>query len=150
MAIVALADAKRRLKIDSLDTTYDAELTPWLAAIGPALELYKHEVIEQRTVTDQIELCQACKFRIWSTPVISLTSVESWDGATTWDVANLAVTSGGVVRVMSGSPVDGLVDVVYEAGYATIPANYSEAALVALQNMWRGEERGVMGVQSRW
>src|SRR6266496_2221370 len=64
------------------------------------------------------------KFRVWSAPVISLTSVVSWDGLTTWDVSQMRASSSGLVRVMAGPLVSGLVDVIYQAGYAAIPERF--------------------------
>lgn len=145
MAIVNLAEAKRQLRIDPSNTADDVEIQAYCDGITGVIEDYKHEVIEQRTITEDVERLQwfGRRFRLWSVPVISLTSVQSWDGATTWNVANLRLTgSTGLVRVMAGPPLSGLAEAVYEAGYVTVPERYKRGALVALQHNWE-TRRGV-------
>jgi hypothetical protein len=158
MSIVTLAQAKEQLGIDSFDTSDDAELQEYVDAVTGAVEEYKHEVIEQRTITDEIEVHGSGwdwrggrKFRLWSAPVISLTSVVSWDSTITWDVSQMRVSSSGLVRVMAGLPVRGLVDVTYVAGYETVPLRYVRGALVILEHVWETQrgigtaEAGVIG-----
>jgi hypothetical protein len=154
-AMVSLADAKKALGMDPADHTFDDLLREYLAGVTGAVEDYKHEVIVRRTVTDELDLCgsgwygSARRFRLWSAPVISLTSVTSWDGAVTWDVTQMRVSPSGVVRVMAGPPVTGLVDVIYIAGLLQIPARYKRGALVVLQHVWetqRGQLTAMSGV----
>ena len=146
-AIISLADAKSQLHIDLTDHTLDDLLRDYLAAITSAAEEYKHEVIVRRTVTDLIDAgggwsLRGRRFRIWSAPIISLTSVVSWDGLITWDVSTMRVSPGGVVRVLpSGVPVTGLADVTYLAGYQQVPGRYRRGALVMLEHVW-GTQRG--------
>jgi hypothetical protein len=140
-AIVSLADAKGQLNIDLTDHSDDDELLDFIAATTAAAEDYKHEVIVRRAVTDEIDLCSvpyggARRFRLWSAPVISLTSVVLWDGSMTWDVTQMRVSAAGVVRVMGGDAVSGLVDVTYVAGRQIVPSNYKRGALVILQHLW--------------
>jgi hypothetical protein len=146
-AIVSLADAKAQLNMDPADASEDDELRGFIAATTGAVELYKHEVIARRTITDEIDLCRygyrgARKFRLWSAPVISLISVVSWDGSITWDVTQMRASESGLVRVMAGPPVTGLVDVAYLAGYQVIPDNYRQGALVVLQHAWESQRGG--------
>lgn len=153
-AIVSLSDAKKQLNIDLADHDDDDELLGFIAATTGAAEEYKHETIVRRTVTDELDLCGAPyggrrMFRVWSAPVISLTSVVSWDGAITWDVTQMRAGASGVVRVMGGPPVTGLVDVTYIAGYQVIPAHYKQGGLVILQHLWetqRGQGTIMSGV----
>ncbi len=150
MAIVTLTEAKRQLKIDPSDTGDDDEIQAYCDGITGVIEDYKHEIIEQRTITEDIERFQRFgrQFRLWSVPVISLTSVQSWDGTTTWDVANLRLAgSTGLVRVMAGPPLSGLAEAVYEAGYVIVPEKYKRGALVTLQHNWE-TRRGVGGKRS--
>jgi hypothetical protein len=153
-AIISLADAKNALNIDLASHSDDAELLEFIAAATGAAEGYKREVIVRRTVTDEIEMhgrygCGARRFRLWSAPVISLTSVAAWDGSVTWDVTQMRAAASGVVRVMAGPPVTGLVDVVYVAGRQVIPANYKRGGLVILAHLWetqRGQGTVMSGV----
>jgi len=111
-------------------------------------------VIVPRAITDEIEVSAYSgsfgwrqKFRVWSAPVISLTSIVSWDGLTTWNAADMRVSPSGVVRVMNGPWVCGLVDVTYQAGYASIPERYKQGALIILQHVWE-TQRGVGNVRA--
>lgn len=142
MSIVTLDQAKSQLGITGADD--DAELQGYVDAITGVVEEHLHEVVERRTVVDELELCGSRSFRLWSAPVISLTSVASLDGATTWDVTALHAASSGVVRVLSGFGPSGWVRVTYEAGYATVPDRYVRGALVILQHVWE-TQRGTMG-----
>jgi hypothetical protein len=154
-AIVSLADAKAQLGMDPADHRYDDLLRDYLAGITGALEDYKHEVIVRRTITDRLNLrgrgYGGRQFRLWSAPVISLTSVVSWDGSITWDVTQMRVSPSGVVRVMAGPPVTGLVDAAYIAGLQQIPGRYKRGALVMLEHVWESQRgqltarSGVMG-----
>lgn len=141
MSIVTLDQAKSQLGIAGTDD--DAELQGYVDAITGVVEEHLHEVVERRTVVDEIEACGR-SLRLWSAPVISLTSVVSLDGATTWDVSALHVTSSGVVRALSGSAPSGWVTVTYEAGYEVVPDRYVRGALVILQHVWE-TQRGTMG-----
>jgi hypothetical protein len=152
-AIVSLADAKKQLNIDPADHGDDDELLDFIAGTTGAIEDYKREVIIRRPVTDEIDLRGrgwyggARQFRVWSAPVISLTSVVAWDGTMTWDVTTMRVSASGVVKVMGGVPVTGLVDVTYTAGYQAVPANYKRGALVMLEHLW-STQRGVGTIES--
>lgn len=155
-AIVSLADAKAQLRIDPADHTQDDLLLDYLAGVTGAIEEYKHQVIVRRTITDEIDLRdQGCgygglrRFRVWSAPVISLTSVVSWDGSVTWDVTQMRASPAGVVRVMGGVPVTGLVDVTLIAGLQQVPGRYRRGALVILEHVWetqRGQGTVMSGV----
>ncbi|WP_406168887.1 head-tail connector protein [Streptomyces sp. NBC_00996] len=136
MAIITLEQAKAQLNIDATDTSDDAELQLYMDAVTGALEEYKHQVIEQREFTEDIRVTSIGSFRLFNTPVVSLTSVEAADGSQTWDVANLRAAPSGVVRVLSGLLVTGLITVVYTAGPATVAANYQLAGLIVLQHLW--------------
>lgn len=143
MSIVTLAEAKAQLRIDVSDTAYDSELQAYVDAITGVVEDYKREVIEQRQVSEDLHLHHARRFRLWNAPVVSLMSVQTVDGRTTWDVSAMRLTADtGLVRVLSGPPVSGLVEVVYMAGHATVPERYKRGALVILQHAWETQRGG--------
>jgi hypothetical protein len=151
-AIISLADAKGQLGIDPADHRDDDELLEYIAGVTGAAEQYKHEVIVRRVITDELDLCGygyggRRRFRLWSAPVISLTSVVAWDGSVTWDVTQMRASVSGVVRVMAGSPVTGLVDVTYVAGLQVMPARYKRGALIILEHAWESQ-RGQGSVMS--
>ena len=141
--MLTLGEARAQLQIPDGDTSQDAELQAYIDGITDAVEEYKHEVIEQRSVVDDIDVCgYGLRFRLWSAPVVALDSVVSWDGTTTWDVDDMRVSESGSVRVMRGAPVRGPVVVTYLAGYATVPERYKRGALIILQHTWESR-RGV-------
>jgi hypothetical protein len=156
MAIVSLTDARAQLNMDPDDTSSDGLLRDYVAGVTGAIEQYLHEKIVRQSVTDEIETCRARSFRLWSSPVISLTSVTSWDGSVTWDVSQMRVNSAGVVRVMAGPPVTGLVDATYLAGYQVVPPNYRRGALVMLEHVWESQRgqgtimSGVIGPEEHY
>jgi hypothetical protein len=155
-AIVSLADAKAQLKIPVTDHTLDDLLRDYIAGVTGSLEDYKHEVIVRRAVTDRLDLRGRGygygagygygKFRLWSAPVISLTSVVAWDGSMTWDVTQMSVSPAGVVTIMGGIPVTGLADATYVAGYQQVPARYRRGALVMLAHVWETQRGPAAGM----
>lgn len=165
-AMVSLADAKAQLNMDPAVHTFDDELRDFIASATGAAESYKHEVIVRRTVTDELDLHGGPgpgpggpwrqQFWVRSAPVISLTSVVSWDGAVTWDVTQMRAQPSGTVKVMTGQAVTGLVDVTYIAGYTQIPPHYKRGALVILQHLWETQRgpgtaaSGVIGSEEHW
>jgi len=149
MAIVTLADARRHLNYSDDDISDDAELQSYVDGITSVVEDYKGETIEPVSVVDEIEIWpsywwQYPRFRLWSPPIISLTSIVSWDGATTWNVADMrvAASGSGLVRIMRGPPVSGLVVVTYQAGYTVVPPRNKLGALLIVQHLWESQ-RGV-------
>ncbi|RPE44161.1 hypothetical protein EDD90_7391 [Streptomyces sp. Ag109_O5-1] len=145
MSIVTLAEAKKQLRIDVSDTSDDDELQEYVDAITGVVEDYKKEIIEARQISQDLDLCGRRRFRLWRVPVISLVSIATFDGSTTWDVANMRTDpETGLVRVLSGPPVSGAVEVVYQAGYTTVPNRYKRGALVILQHNWE-TQRGKGG-----
>lgn len=144
MSIVTLPDAKQQLRIPDSDTSQDEKLQGYVDGITAAIEEKKGVVLEARTVTDEISAGRGVNtVTLSSIPVISLTSTQSLDGTTTWDVGNLHVnTKTGKVTVLTGPPLSGTITVTYQAGYQTVPDNYVRAALVVLQHNWE-TQRGV-------
>ncbi|CAG6392771.1 hypothetical protein NMG29_06630 [Streptomyces cocklensis] len=159
MPILTLDEAKRQLKIPLDDTSDDMEIQAYCDGITAVIEDYKHEAIAQRTVTEDIEHTTRFgrRFRLWSVPVISITSVTAVVGGQTWDVANLRVSpNSGLVRVLAGPPLHCLAEAVYEAGYETIPEHYKRGAAVVLQHNWEtrrgvgGKRAGVIGAEETY
>lgn len=134
--LVTLDEVKAQLNIDASDTSQDAELTAYADAAASAIEQYVHEVIEQREVVDELLLTGRSTFRLWSSPVISLTSIASLDGATTYDVAVFHAARSGVVSVLSGAAPTGMVRITYQAGYSEqeMPERFKRAALIIIQH----------------
>ncbi|MEU0041319.1 hypothetical protein [Streptomyces sp. NPDC006333] len=145
MAIVTLAEARKQLNLADDDTDADEELQDYVDAITTVVEDYKHEIIEQRQVSEDLELRSCRRFRLWNVPVASLVSLAAVDGSMTWDVSKMRVdTETGLVRVLSGPPVSGLVEAVTLSGYSPVPGRYKRGALVIIQHVWE-TQRGKGG-----
>lgn len=142
--MITLTEAKLQLNIPESNTTHDGELQSYVDAVSDAVERYTGRVGEVRTITGERHATRDT-YRLWlhHSPVQSLTSIARVDGSLTWNATDLDVdTDSGVIRVLSGSLLSGLLEVTYEAGHETVPANYSLAARIILQHLWR-TQRGV-------
>lgn len=146
MAIVTLDEARAQLNYnDQSNTADDAEIQRYIDGLTAVVEEFKGEVIESRQFTEDLSLRGNGTFLLRRVPIISLDAVATVDGATTWNVADLHVNKDtGLVTVLTGSPVSGLAQVTYTAGYATVPANYKQGALLILQHTWE-TQRGTTG-----
>ena len=145
MPLITLADARAQLNYDPSNTADDAEIQRYIDGVIGAVEDFKGEVIDSRSVTDELSLSGALQFLLRHTPVISLTSVQTVGAAMIWPVADLHVNPDtGLVTVLTGPAVSGLITVTYTAGYATPPARYRQAALIILGHLWE-TQRGASG-----
>lgn len=148
MSIVTLDQVKDKLNIDSDDTSQDIELQDYLDAVTTPVENQLREIVDVRDFTEDLELHGRVKFRLTNTPIISLASLVSLDGVVTYDVANLKVEPGGLVRVITGIAPFGVFTATYQAGYVTVPANIVQGTLEAIQDVWEDSQRGMSGVSS--
>lgn len=148
MAIVTLADAKKQLNIDPGETGDDVELQGFVDAATAAVETQLGQVVDPRTIVEQVSLQMGLSsFLLRSVPVISLTSITSLDGSTTWNVGQMRVDGpSGLVTVLSGPLVSGTAVVTYQAGMVPVQANVQLAAKIIIQHLWE-TQRGTMGVQ---
>lgn len=148
MSIVTLQQAKRQLRIALDDTSYDDEVQGYVDAVTGAVEDYKGLVIEERQLTHEVQVGGVTTLMLPGVPVISLDTVATVDGATTWDVANLHVHGpSGTITVLSGPPLAGLLAIGYTAGFTTVPPRFVQGALVVLQHVWE-TQRGVGTVRT--
>ncbi|MFI1767519.1 hypothetical protein ACH41H_36480 [Streptomyces sp. NPDC020800] len=147
-SIVSLAEARAQLNMDPTETADDDELRGFVAATTRAVERELGRAVVRRTYTDRFTISGLTQQVLLRTaPVLSLTSATSADGATTWNTNHIqADTDTGYVTVVSGPPFSGVVDFVYQAGFAVIPDDYRLAGKIILQHLWE-TQRGVMRVQ---
>jgi len=165
-SILSLAMGKKTLQIDPANTDDDDELREMITGITKAVENYKNEVIARRQVTGeslQLDLWswswQHPRPRLKLTPVISLDTLISQDGAVNWlsdggalpaDVSgrNLYLDSQtGIINVVRGTPITGWAIAGYTAGYKIIPYNYLQGSKVMLQWLWESR-RGPGGLSA--
>lgn len=139
--IVSLADAKRKCKIPRESTEHDDTLRGYIETVTTAVEDHLHEAIIRRTVTEDIWVDWADEVCLSITPVISLTSADTVDSVTSWNVADLRVdsNSGVVYGLPTVRPFHGMVRFVYDVGQLVIPANYSTGSLIIIEHLWQTE-----------
>jgi hypothetical protein len=155
--LVSLDEAKTQLRVKT--TNDDQEILSWIAALTPAIEEKISKVVEPRTITERHRLTGRNTFRLWRTPVLTLTSITAVSRfVPTWDVSNLTVDpTTGIVDVLAGPCPYGIVDVTYTAGYDPIPDNFLKGALIVLQHVWESRRGvgsnvrpGVVGPEERY
>lgn len=148
MSIVTLSEAKAQLGISGDDV--DDELQEYVDGITGVVEQYLGRVVEQRSIVDDLVVCNGIVFPLRYVPVITLDAITSVDGLTVWNPNDMHVDKdAGIVSVTTGPPVNGHVEVTYTAGYADgqVPTRYKRGALVILQHTWE-TQRGVGSVRS--
>lgn len=156
MSIVTVEEAKEQLRIKVDDDRDEEILQAYVDGITAVIENYKREVIEQRTVTEIVEVRGGRRFRVWAQPIISLTSASSLDGSRSWDVTGARISTSGIVTLPTAAGLPREVEIVCEAGYVDIPENYKRGALVALQHVWETRRgvgtvgMGVVGGEERY
>jgi uncharacterized phiE125 gp8 family phage protein len=146
--IVSLADARAQLNFGASETADDDELRGFIGAATGAVERALGRVVVRRPFTDRFDISGAVtELLLRHVPLLSLTSVVSADGATTWSTANLRGDSEtGLVTVAAGGAFTGSLDVTYLAGLQVVPEDYRLAGLIIIQHLWE-TQRGAMSVQ---
>jgi hypothetical protein len=146
VALFTREEAKRQLDIKPDNTRFDDEIQMWSDAAQEAVEKAKGELVVQRDVTVEVIAAAGSPVILPYIPVVSLTSVASVDGSTTWDVDDLhASTVSGELLALRGNTLKGRLLITYQAGHATPPASYKPAGLIILQHLWE-TRRGTQGV----
>lgn len=149
--LVSLADTKQQLNMTG--TADDEELRRLIEAATGVVERHLDMAVVRRTVVERRSLGNPTvssspgvlqRIALTTKPILSITSVVSADGATTWNPANMRVTDAGVVEVLAGAVVWGPVDFTNVVGMQVIPANYTKAAEIIIQHLW-DTQRGSKG-----
>lgn len=148
-AFVTLPGAKAQLNILPDDTRYDAELSEYIDAATMLVEEYRSEVFALRPVVERLDLPWAARFTLATTPVNAITSVVRVSDGATLPAADLHIDDprAGEVSVIDGSQVYGLVDITYNAGYATVPGNVILAGKIVVQYLFESQQRPKVGPQ---
>lgn len=146
VAILSLQDAREHLNMEAGATVDDEELRLFIESATAAVEKYTHEVIARRTITQVREVAWGAQIALGVRPVLSVTSVESTDGLTSYDPDNLDLdATSGVLSVRTGGLLHGRVVVTFVAGYEVIPANYILAAQIIVGHLWETQRMPTMG-----
>jgi hypothetical protein len=139
-SIVSLKDMKTHLDIKG--TSRDEELRGVIEAVTEMCEEHLGMAIVRQTRTEEHVIRSGLVLN-W-TPVQSLVSVALVSGTYTWNVADLHVSTSGVVTSPLGVPPYGHVTVAYVAGPPIVKAKHREAAEYTVQHLWKSKrpERG--------
>lgn len=144
--IVSLQDMKLHLGKSDADLGDDEELRSFIEAATEVIEEHRAETVARRTVVEDVNLRSSVMVvQLGTSPVQSLTSVATVDGATSWDVAGLHVSPHGVVTPQSGPALVGLVRFTFVAGYTVVPANYTLAAKIIVGHLWETQQQPGLG-----
>jgi hypothetical protein len=140
--IVSLADIKQQLNMTG--TKDDEELRVYLEATTGLVENHLGRAVVRRTFTEEHAAVSGELMLNW-TPVQSLTSVATVDGVTTWNVADLHVSTSGIVTAKTGvTALSGDITTTYIAGDPIIPGKWTLAARIIVQWLWE-TQRGTAG-----
>lgn len=135
--IISLADARQILKLQG--SADDEDLRGVIEATTRVIERHTGRAMARRVVTEYHRADSYGCSDVWlnKKPVLSLTSITTRDLVTSWDV--LGVDSDldmGRLTLRSGY-FRGDLAVTYVAGYTEIPAEYTHAAEVIVQHLWK-------------
>lgn len=150
--LVTLAIVKDELNITV--STFDAKLTRYIKSASSAIALYCRRVFPQETLADHFfrdrvqrqgspePLLQAARF-----PVISVTSLLVDGTALVVGTDSRSdLPTGHIYRVDSDTHHDLVwgcfpIDMIYVAGYATIPDDVQDAAVRLVRARWYAKDR---------
>ncbi len=134
--VLALADAKTLLKKRTADD--DAAIRFWNEATTRAVEYFVGPVVV-RTVTEVQHFGIANTVALRKCPALELVSVTAVrSGGPVYDVGDLVLDGTlGIVSRRDGGHLYGPLQFVYRAGRIVIPANFTAAAQLILQHLWR-------------
>lgn len=146
--IISLADAKRHLRMPAASTADDEQLRSFCEVVTAVVEDVSGRTIVRRTVTEQ-HTTYGRDLALFVAPVVSLTSITDVAGIRTWNVADYSFDpeSGWLSPLPGKAPLAGRVDITYEAGMASPPSRYVQAALVTLRHLWESQRVPVGGRQ---
>jgi len=134
--IISLAEAKRQLRLTTADR--DDDLRLFIAAATIAVEDHIGKKLARRTITNETHLRVDGALILDRVPALSLTSLTSLDGATTWDVSTLHVDEPtGIITPLTGGRPYGNLKATYVCGKRVIPANELLACRIITEHLWQ-------------
>lgn len=145
--VISLSDAKAHLNKTSTVTVDDEELRPFIEAAGDVIERHTGKTIARRTVVERKTESYSSQLWLSHRPVISVTSIATLDGLTTWPVTSTYLDVNpdyGLITRLTGNYWHGNLLVTYVAGMSVIPANYAMAGRIIVQHLWQSQ-RGQRG-----
>jgi hypothetical protein len=134
--LISLHEAKKQLRLGDV-TTHDDDLRMFIASAGRAIENHTGDTVVRRTVTERHRRATSVVV-LRRSPVVSVTTVVSTGGSTTWQAADLDVDPDtGIVTAVTGLRLTGDLTVTYVPGMRVIPPNYLLAARIITEHLWQ-------------
>lgn len=158
-ALVDLATLKTHLQIGST-TSYDAELSRFIARATPIIETLAGPVIQRTVTAEQHNNVNGRTLALIERPIVSITTCTEYIGRVTYAVTTAATPDqtgtygatldpdrGVLTRWAVGTPRNWAqtVWVTYVAGRSAVPDNVEQATLELIRHMWetqRGDSTG--------
>jgi hypothetical protein len=136
--LISLREAKKQLRLPLDTVDHDDDLRMFIAAAGRAVENHTGRVLVRRTISGERHRRVCGTLVLHRAPVISLTSVGTLDGNTTWTVGDLDVEPDtGIVSAFSGVRLRGNLSITYVAGSRVIAANHLLATRIITEHLWQ-------------
>lgn len=133
--LFSLQQAKNQLGLTTAQ--HEDDLRMFIAAAAIAIEDHIGRKIIRRTVTEKhYGVCGSLILN--RCPVVSVTSVATIDGNTTWDVDDLDLDGDvGIVRTLTGTGLRGNIQTTYVVGMRVVPANFLLAGRIITEHLWQ-------------
>ena len=155
MALVTLDLVKQHLEIPSTITSQDARLNLLIDVVSTHVEEFCDRVFAQATYTETQDGTSQAELLLEHYPVTSITSLHidslrEFDAGSLVDVDEYTVIDDNTLRLHDGHFPRGSqnVQVVYTAGYATIPSAVQYATLMIIEQLFRANEDRRVGRSS--
>lgn len=156
--LTSLANAKEFLKVPVSETTDDAILNRILSAADAFVKSYCGRLLEATTLTELHSTIQGqVVLMLDEYPVNSITSLHD-DIDRTYGADTLIAATDYIVDKVEGIiKLDGIyfyaglqnVQVVYNAGYVTVPADLEQATLELVAQKYHSYDKIRQGIESR-
>ena len=144
-ALISLAEAKKQLNI-ATSTADDEEIRDWIPVATPIIQRHTGKTLIRATKVWRRRDTHWTDTLYVYRPLISLTSIASYDGSVTYPVGasdvDVDTDTGCLTSLTSGWR--GRLKVTVVAGAAVVPANYAAAARIIVQHLWT-TQRGTKG-----
>jgi len=134
--VISLAAARNQLRLTG--TSGDDDLRMFIAAATVAIEDHIGKKLIRRTITAERHYGVNGVLILNRSPVLSLASMSTFDGATTWNVNDLDVDGDtGIVTSLSGPRLIGNLKPNYLVGMRVIAANHLLAVRFIVEQLWQ-------------
>lgn len=157
MSLVALNDLKTYLGIDLGDTSEDAFLNSEIALFDETVQNYCNRILEVNSYTETIyydDFKDDFEYQLYHFPIQSITSVTEKAMDVTDEIRTYRINkkSGSLVltgdygekqRLFVNYSLGAYLEIVYSAGYSTVPLEIQEAIKSLIQARYNRKKSGV-------